>query len=116
LDTFVNPRRRPTPPAPRITRRARGRIALVLLLAALLAGASACDTAEQVPWATYDTQLQQQIDDAAATHNCAALQALLQAARATSSAHEKASGIPNNALEAYIQNAQASAGCPAGSG
>jgi hypothetical protein len=116
LDTLVNPRRRPAPPAPRITRRARGRIALVLLLAALLAGASACDTAEQVPWATYDTQLQQQIDDAAATHNCAALQALLQAARATSSAHEKASGIPNNALEAYIQNAQASADCPAGSG
>jgi hypothetical protein len=67
-----------------------------------------------VPWATYDTALQQQIDDAAATHNCAALQALLEAARADSDAHEKASGFPNNALEAYIQTAQAAAGCPNG--
>ena len=110
----MNPRRHPASPGPRITRRARGGVTLILLLAALLAGASACDSAEQVPWVTYDSGLQQQIDDAAATHNCAALQALLEAARTDSDAHEKASGFRNNALEAYIQTAQAAAGCPSG--
>jgi|SRR6516162_10875865 hypothetical protein len=110
----MNPRRRPASPARVTTRRIRSGVALTLLLAAVLAGAAACDTAEQVPWATYDTKLQQQIDDAVATHNCVALQALLQAARATSDAHEKASGFPNDALEAYIQTAQAAAGCPSG--
>ena len=112
----MNPRRHPASRAPRITRRTRGGVALILLLAALLAGASACDSAEQVPWVTYDSGLQQQIDDAVATHNCVALQALLQAARATSDAHEKASGFPNDALEAYIGAAQQRAGCPAHNG
>jgi hypothetical protein len=73
--------------------------------------ASACDSAQQVPWATYSQELQIQIDAARATHNCAALQALLQAAKATSQAHEKATGFPNDALVAYIQAAQDVAGC-----
>ena len=75
--------------------------------------ASACDTAQQVPWATYSSQLQQQIDAAAAVGKCATLQALLTAADATSRAHEKATGYPNDALVAYIQAAQQQAGCPA---
>ena len=72
--------------------------------------ASACDTAQQVPWATYSPQLQQQIDAAAAVGKCATLQALLTAANATSRAHEKATGYPNDALVAYIQAAQQQAG------
>jgi hypothetical protein len=91
----------------------------ILLAAAGLATvllASACDTAQQVPWATYTTQLQQRIDAATATGNCAALQVLLTAAKATSSAHEKATGFPNDALVSYIQAGQAQAGCPAKTG
>ena len=75
--------------------------------------ASACDTAQQVPWATYSSQLQQQIDAAAGVGKCAALQALLTAANATSRAHEKATGYPNDALVTYIQAAQQQAGCSA---
>jgi hypothetical protein len=89
-------------------------LAAVGLAAALLA--SACDTAQQVPWATYNSQLQQQVDSARATGNCAALDALLAAAKRTSRAHEKATGFPNDALVSYIQAAQGEAGCPAGSG
>jgi hypothetical protein len=84
------------------------------LAAALLA--SACDTAQQVPWATYNSQLQSRIDAARATGNCAALQILLTAAKTTSHAHEKATGFPNDALVSYIQAAQHQAGCPSGSG
>ena len=69
-----------------------------------------------MPWATYNSQLQQQIDAATATRDCAALQALLTAAKATSSAHEKATGFPNDALVAYIQASQHEAGCPSASG
>ena len=96
------------------TTRTRILLAGVGLATALLVGA--CDTAQQVPWDTYTTHLQQQIDSAAATRNCAALRAYLAAAKATSSAHEKATGFPNDALVAYIQASQHEAGCPAGSG
>jgi hypothetical protein len=93
-----------------------GRILLAVagLTAALLA--SACDTAQQVPWVTYNSQLQSRIDAATATRGCAALQAFLAAAKATSSAHEKATGFPNDALVAYIQASQHEAGCPSASG
>ena len=84
------------------------------LAAVLLAGA--CDTAQQVPWATYNSGLQQQIDAATATANCAALGVYLTTAKATSSAHEKATGYPNDALVSYIQAAQHTAGCPAETG
>jgi ABC-type uncharacterized transport system auxiliary subunit len=96
-------------------RRRTRRILLIIaaLATALLVGA--CDTAQQVPWDTYTSQLQQQIDSATATRNCAALRAYLVAAKATSSLHEKATGFPNNALVAYIQTSQAEAGCPAAS-
>ena len=83
------------------------------LAAALLAGA--CDSAQQVPWDTYNSQLQQQIDAATATRDCAALAGYLAAAKATSSVHEKATGFPNDALVAYIQASQHEAGCPAAS-
>jgi len=100
-----------------ITRTPRRRARLLIVAAglamALLAGA--CDTAQQVPWASYSTGLQIRIDAATATHNCAALRVLLAAAEATSHAHEKATGFPNDALVSYIQAAQARAGCPAGS-
>jgi hypothetical protein len=91
------------------------RILLIIagLATALLVGA--CDTAQQVPWDTYTTHLQQQIDSATATRNCAALRAYLAAAKATSHLHEKATGFPNDALVSYIQASQHEAGCPAAS-
>ena len=93
-----------------------GRILLVVaaLATALLVGA--CDTAQQVPWDTYTSQLQQQIDAATTNRDCAALAAYLAAAKATSSLHEKATGFPNDALVSYIQASQHEAGCPAASG
>jgi ABC-type uncharacterized transport system auxiliary subunit len=92
------------------------RILLVVagLATALLVGA--CDTAQQVPWATYSSQLQQQIDAATATRDCAALRVYLAAAKASSSLHEKATGLPNDALVSYIQAAQQQADCPAKAG
>jgi hypothetical protein len=93
-----------------------GRILLAVagLTAALLT--SACDTAQQVPWATYNSQLQPRIDAATATRGCPALQAFLTAAKTTSRAHEKATGYPNDALVSYIQDSQHQAGCPSASG
>jgi hypothetical protein len=96
------------------TTRTRILLAGVGLATALLVGA--CDTAQQVPWASYNSQLQQRIDAATANRDCVALRAYLAAAKATSSAHEKATGFPNDALVAYIQASQHEAGCPAGSG
>jgi hypothetical protein len=93
----------------------RGRFLLAAGLATVLL-ASACDTAQQVPWASYNSGLQPRIDAAVATGRCAVLQALLTAAKNTSDAHEKATGFPNDALVSYIQAAQARAGCPTGSG
>jgi hypothetical protein len=92
----------------------RRRTQLLLAVAGLAAVllASACDTAEQVPWASYDSSLQVRIDAATATGNCAALHAYVTSAKATSEAHEKATGFPNDALVSYIQAAQARAGCP----
>ena len=69
-----------------------------------------------MPWVTYSSQLQQQIDAATATRNCAALRVYLARAKATSSLHEKATGFPNDALVSYIQASQHEAGCPAASG
>ena len=89
-------------------------LAVAALVTALLA--VGCQTAQQVPWDTYNSQLQQQIDAATATRNCAALAGYLAAAKATSSAHEKATGFPNDALVAYIQASQHEAGCPAVTG
>jgi hypothetical protein len=87
-----------------------------ILLAAVGLMASACDTAQQVPWDTYNSGFQQQIDAATATGNCAALSGHLAPAKATNSAHEKATGFPNDALVSYIQAAQHQAGCPAATG
>ena len=104
----------PGGPARQANRRRRaGRILLVVagLVTALLA--SACDTAQQVPWATYSSQLQPRIDAATATRQCATLQVFLTAAKTTSQAHEKATGFPNDALVSYIQAARHEAGCPA---
>jgi hypothetical protein len=93
-----------------------GRLLLALAGAAAVLLASACDTSEQVPWASYNSQLQQRIDAAAVTGRCSALQALLTVAKNTSDAHEKATGFPNDALVSYIQAAQARAGCPTANG
>jgi len=104
-----------TSPGPgRPPRRLRRRGRLLLLAAGLAAAllASACDTAQQVPWASYSSGLQIRIDAATATRDCAALQAFRTAANNTSHAHEKATGFPNDALVSYIQAAQERAGCP----
>jgi hypothetical protein len=113
MDTTQSP---PHPPRQAIQSRRYGQILLAIagLTAALLA--SACDTAQQVPWASYSSGLQPRIDAATATGNCAALQVFHTAAQNTSRAHEKATGFPNDALVSYIQAAQARAGCPAESG
>ena len=92
------------------------RILLVIAALATVLLVGACDTAQQVPWDTYSSQLQQQIDAATATRDCVALRAFLAAAKATSSVHEKATGFPNDALVSYIQASQHEAGCPAASG
>ena len=89
-------------------------LAIAGLAAALLA--SGCDTAQQVRWATYNSQLQPRIDTATATRDCATLRAFLAAAKTTSTAHEKATGFRNDALVAYIQTSQHEAGCPPASG
>ena len=94
--------------------RTRILLAVTGLAAALLA--AGCDTAQQVPWASYNSALQPRIDAATATRDCAALQGFLTAAQATSTAHEKATGFPNDALVSYIQAAQQTAGCPANTG
>jgi hypothetical protein len=91
-------------------RRARP-VVLALILLAVPALATGCQTANQVPWATYDPAVQQQIDAAAAEKDCATLADLHQKAHATSKAHKKATGVPNDALISYIATAQRSAGC-----
>ena len=98
----------------RLPRQLRRRSRFLLLAAGLATAllASACDTAQQVPWASYSSGLQIRIDAATATRDCAALQAFLTAANNTSHAHEKATGFPNDALVSYIQAAQERAGCP----
>jgi hypothetical protein len=105
-------------PARQVIRLRRLSRVILLVVAAVLVAllASGCDTSQQVPWATYNPQLQQQIDSAVTTGNCAALRVYLAAAKGTSSVHEKATGFPNDALVAYIQSAQQRAGCPAGGG
>jgi len=94
--------------------RTRILLAVTGLAAALLA--AGCDTAQQVPWASYNSALQPRIDAATATRDCAALRAFLAAAQATSTAHEKATGFRNDALVSYIQASQHEAGCPTASG
>ena len=106
--------RRPARPTIRLRRRGPILLAVAALATALLA--SGCDTAQQVPWASYSSGLQPRIDAAVATGRCAALQAFLAAAKRTSRVHERATGFPNDALVSYIQVGQARAGCPAGSG
>jgi hypothetical protein len=112
MDT-THPRLTPARPTIRLRRRGRIMLAVAGLTAVLLA--SACDTAQQVPWPTYSLGLQQRVDSARATGNCAALQFYLTAAKTTSHAHEKATGFPNDALVSYIRAAQGEAGCPEGS-
>ena len=109
MDTIYSPRGRPG----RHRRRRAGRILLVVagLATALLAGA--CDTAQQVPWATYNSQLQQRIDAATATRDCAALRVFLAAAKTSSSLHEKATGFPNDALVVLHPGQPARGGLPA---
>jgi hypothetical protein len=86
-------------------------VALTLTLALSAVWATGCATASQVRWATYDPAIQQQIDSAAAQKDCDTLAALHQKAHATSKAHRKATGVPNNALISYIDTAQRAAGC-----
>jgi hypothetical protein len=85
--------------------------ALSVILAAAGFSLAGCTTASQVRWATYDPALQQQIDSAAAEKDCASLATLHLKAHATNKAHEKATGVPNDALISYINTAQRAAGC-----
>jgi hypothetical protein len=94
---------------PRVKPGRCGALAVILVAVPILA--SGCKTASQVPWATYDPAVQQQIDAAADQKDCATLADLHQKAHATSKAHEKATGFPNDALISYIETAQQAAGC-----
>jgi hypothetical protein len=71
-----------------------------------------CANAVAVRWATYDPALRARIDDAIATKACPSLQKLLDSAKQTSGEHERATGYPNDNLVAFIEEAQAKAGCP----
>ena len=104
--------RGPGRPPRRLRRQGRFLLLAAVGLAAAVLAATGCDTAQQVPWASYSSGLQIRIDAATATRDCAALQAFLTAANNTSHAHEKATGFPNDALVSYIQAAQERAGCP----
>ena len=73
--------RRPGRPA-HLPRRS-ARLLLAMAGAAVVLLASSCDTAEEVPWASYSSGLQIRIDAATATRDCAALQAFLTAANNT---------------------------------
>lgn len=103
----------PAHPAARPAHRRRrtGQLLVAVVGLATVLTVSACDTAQQVPWATYSSGLQVQIDVAAVRGNCHALQALLNAAKAGSEEHKKATGFPNDALVSYIQAAQVRANC-----
>ena len=81
---------------------------------AIVAGITlvSCANALAVPWATYDPALRARIADAIATKACPALQTLLDSAKQTSGEHERATGYPNDNLVAFIEEAQAKAGCP----
>ena len=91
-----------------------GRILLAVagLAAALLA--SACDSAQQVPWATYNSQLQPQIDAATATRDCAALQVLLTGAKATSTRAREGHRIPQRRPRRLHPGQPARGGLPVG--
>ena len=106
----------PSPARQAYRPRRRGRILLAVAGLAVALLAAGCDTAQQVPWASYSSGLQPRIDAAVATGNCAALAGYLAAAKATGTVHEKATGFPNDALVSYIQAGQHTAACPAGSG
>ncbi len=67
-----------------------------------------------VPWATYNSQLQPRIDAATATLDCAALRAFLTAAKTTSTAHEKATGVPQRRPGVLYPGQPARGGLPAG--
>ena len=92
--------------------RIRPAVVALGIVAALVA--PSCKGAEQVRWDTYDPQVQASIDAAAATRDCAGLNALLVQAKVTSDAHEKATGYSNDALVTYIEDAQRQAACPVG--
>ena len=81
---------------------------------AIVAGMTlvSCANAVAVPWATYDPALRARIADAIATRACPALQKLLESAKQTSGEHERATGYRNDDLIAFIEEAQAKAGCP----
>ena len=70
-----------------------------------------CANALAVPWTTYDPALRVRIADAVATKDCQALEQLLTTAKRASGAHERATGLPNDDLIAFIEEAQAKAGC-----
>jgi hypothetical protein len=87
-------------------------VPLSLVLAGAAALGAGCTNTSEVPWATYDPALQDQIDSAALNMDCATLASLHLKAHLTSNAHENASGFTNAALIDYIETAQKSAGCP----
>lgn len=88
-------------------RRLRLVVATVLAVAAL----AACANPAQVPWRNYSPSLQAVIDSAAAQKDCPTLQGLLDLAVTTNSAQRQSTGTGNQALIAYIEDAQKAAGC-----
>jgi hypothetical protein len=91
---------------------ARARTALVALAAAATLALASCQSnSGQVRWSTYLPTLQTRIDAASVVRNCPALAGFRRIAEATSEAHEKATGFPNDALVTYIEAAQRRAGC-----
>jgi hypothetical protein len=91
--------------------RGRARGALIAVVVAVGLASTACRTGSQVRWTTYQPALQQRIDAAAVAGECRVLGVLRRFAEATSTAHQKATGYPNDALVGYIDDAQRRAEC-----
>jgi hypothetical protein len=83
-----------------------GALAVVASLALV-----SCANALAVRWATYDPSLRVRIADALATKDCQALEQLLTTVKRAGDAHQRATGVPNDNLIAFIEEAQARAGC-----
>jgi hypothetical protein len=89
----------------------RRRAVKAALVAAITLALTSCVGAQQVRWSTYDPTVRPRIDAASVDRDCAGLLALRRFADATDDRHEKATGLSNAPLIAYIKAAERRAAC-----
>jgi hypothetical protein len=90
-----------------MNRLVRGSTVAIVALSLL----TACASAFEVRWETYDQGLRSAILQATALRDCRALQGLRAFAELSSATHQRSTGYPNDALIAYIEAAQRRARC-----